>query len=156
MYMERRKIKWEAPEHAHREKGNDWFWALGIIALAASFASVIMGNVLLGLLIIISAFVLALHANKEPRIMEIEIRESSVRVDKRVYPYNNLESFGINMDNEEEPVLIFKSEKMLMPYISVFVDLEDVEEVRDYLSERLPEEDHDVGLIQRLVDFLGF
>ena len=34
-----RAITWEAPEHNHIEKTSDWYWALGIIAVATPGAS---------------------------------------------------------------------------------------------------------------------
>ena len=29
-------VTWEAPEHHHIEKRSDWFWVLGILAIAGA------------------------------------------------------------------------------------------------------------------------
>ena len=39
-------ISWEAPEHRHTDKSSDWYWALGIIAIAAAAAALVFGNTL--------------------------------------------------------------------------------------------------------------
>ena len=64
-----RAISWEAPQHHHVEKGNDWFLALGVIVLALVIAAVLLNNVLLALLFGIAGGVLAMSAAKRPAIV---------------------------------------------------------------------------------------
>src|SRR3989338_6162006 len=59
-------LEWEGREYDHNPKSTDWYWALGIIAVAGTVASVLFGNYLLALLIIIAAVALAFHAAKRP------------------------------------------------------------------------------------------
>ena len=59
-------LEWQGREYDHSLKGADWYWALGIVAIAGVVASVLFGNYLLALLIIIAAVSLALHAAQEP------------------------------------------------------------------------------------------
>jgi hypothetical protein len=46
-----RSITWEAPEHHHVEKGNDWFFALAIIIVALVIVAILFNDVLFALLI---------------------------------------------------------------------------------------------------------
>ena len=39
-------ISWNAPEHYHVEKTNDWYWAVGIITLALAVVCIMFGQVL--------------------------------------------------------------------------------------------------------------
>ena len=59
-------LEWEGREYDHNPKSADWYWALGIIAVAATVASVLFGNYLLAVLVIVAAIALALHAAKRP------------------------------------------------------------------------------------------
>ncbi|MFZ3043564.1 MAG: hypothetical protein WA058_00430, partial [Minisyncoccia bacterium] len=55
-------VEWEGREYDHGSKSADWYWALGIVAIASAIASVLFGNYLLAVLIVIAAATLALHA----------------------------------------------------------------------------------------------
>ena len=39
-----RKLEWTALEYEEKERGNDWFWALGVIILASAITSFIYTN----------------------------------------------------------------------------------------------------------------
>ncbi|MEZ4200500.1 MAG: hypothetical protein R3B69_02820 [Candidatus Paceibacterota bacterium] len=71
-------VFWEAPEHHHFEKGSDWFWALGIIALCGAVAAFFLGNFLLSLLIIIAACAMALVAARDPRVVDFAVTTRGV------------------------------------------------------------------------------
>ena len=44
-----RAVSWEAPQHHHVEKGNDWFFALAIIVLAVIVVAILLDNVMFAL-----------------------------------------------------------------------------------------------------------
>ena len=46
-----RSVTWEAPEHHHVEKGNDWFFALAIIIVALVIVAILLSDTLSALLI---------------------------------------------------------------------------------------------------------
>ena len=60
------KIEWQMPEYNEKERNNDWFWALGIIVVAASITSIIFSNYFFAILIVLSGFLIALFAVKAP------------------------------------------------------------------------------------------
>ena len=48
-------LEWKGREYDHNPKSADWYWALGIIAVAATVAAILFGNYLLAVLIVIAA-----------------------------------------------------------------------------------------------------
>lgn len=149
------KIQWEAYEYNHKEKGSDWFWAVGIMAFSLAAAAIIFNNVIFGIFIILSAFTLCLFAARKPAIINIEINAKGIIVDKRIYLYNALDKFYVSEDNHGN-VIILKSKKSVLPYVIVPAGEIDPEEIKDFLLKYLDEEEMSIPLTDTIMEYLGF
>ncbi|MES3031489.1 MAG: hypothetical protein V4697_03705 [Patescibacteria group bacterium] len=148
-------ISWDAPEHFHTEKNNDWYWAVGIIAITAAALAVIFGNVIFGIFIIVATFALVVHASKHPKIVHYEINDRGIVVNDILYPFLGLESFWI--DAEERPAkALVKSHKTFMPYLTLNIEGVDPEEVRTILLNYIAETKHTEPLSQKILEMFGF
>jgi hypothetical protein len=148
-------IEWDAPEHFHTEKNNDWYWAVGIITFTAAALSLILGNVIFAVLIIVGVFALVVHATKKPRIIHIIINDRGIVVDGTLYPFLTIESFWIDA-HEYPPKILLKSTKTFMPYISIHIDEVDPEAVREILLNYIAETEHSEPLSQKIFERFGF
>jgi len=148
-------IAWNAEEHIHIEKNNDWYWAVGIITITAAALAFIFNNVIFGILIIVGAFALVVHASKKPRNIHCEINDRGVVIDNILYPFLSLDSFWINAHHRPAKIII-KSHKKFMPYINIYIDEVDPEEVRDILLNYIAETEHHEPLSQKILESLGF
>jgi len=148
-------ITWSALEYEHKEKSADWYWALGVIAVAGSATAFLLGNILLSILIVIGAFTLAMYGRRRPEMMDVKLGKRGVFVNDTLYPYNTLKSFWVEEQDKESKVLI-ESEKMLMPYIVIPLNDADPDEVREFLFEYLEEEEHSEPLSHKFMEYLGF
>ena len=149
------KISWKAHERIHTEKTNDWYWIVAIVTISIAVLSIILDNVIFGILIIISSFTLSLVASKKPEYLETTIDSRGVRTGKIFYPYDNLDSFWIET-RDAHPRLILKSKKMFMTFITILLEDMDPDEVGDYLSQHLHEEEHVEPLLEKLLIYFGF
>jgi len=156
MVLPVRSITWEAPAHNHTEKGSDWFWALGIIAVSSGAAALFFGNFLLTILILIAAAIVALIANREPDVVEYAVTTRGLRVGEALYPYSTLEAFYINEDDVNGPQLLARSEKVFMHLIIMPIPEEHIEDIEDILETRLPEEFMEEPLANKILEMLGF
>lgn len=148
-------IRWTAHEYEPRNRGNDWYWALGIIAVAGAATAVIFGNILFAIVIIIGAFVLILHARKEPEVHEFEINKNGITIGDRLYPYRTLDSFWI--PDEGRPRIIIHSKRLLMPQIVIpLAEGISEDDVHAALSQYLDEEEHEESFAEHLAEWLGF
>lgn len=157
MNMPTRAVYWEAPEHHHIEKKADWYWIVGIIAGASTIASIIFGNTLFAIVIILSVLLVFHHAQKVPRFIPFEISDRGVRIDTNFYPYTSFSSFYIDEKNVRGPHIIFKQKNyphqfILMPTIPES-HIHDIEHI---LTSRLPEEYLKEPFSQILLEYLGF
>jgi hypothetical protein len=148
-------ISWNAPEHFYVEKSPDWYWAVGIITLAISAVTIIFGNIITGIFVLVAAVALVIHASQPPKIIYHEINDRGLIVHDRFYPFLTLESFWIPHD-ELPPKIILKSRKLLMPYIVLFIDELDPEDVREVMLRYIAETEHREHFLHKVLERLGF
>ena len=153
--MDKTPIHWQAFEYMHREKSSDWFWAVGIISAAGAATAVIFNDILFAVLIVVGTFALCLYAARRPVRVNFEINEKGIIVEKTQYPYTSLESFWVE-ENIGTPKVLIKSNKVMMPFIILPIEEAGADHIREYLSEHLPQEEHNEPLLHHVMEYLGF
>ena len=148
-------ISWNAPEHFYVEKHPDWYWAVGIVTLTLAAVCFILGSIIPGIFVVVAAVALVLHASKPPRIVYHEVNDRGIIVDGVLYPFLTLDSFWIPND-EAIPKLIVKSRKTFMPYIVLFIEEVDPEQVREVMLRYIAETEHHEPLLKHVLEWLGF
>ncbi len=145
---------WDGTEYEFAEKSTDWYWALGIIAIAGIVASVLFGNILLALVILAASVAVALQAMKRSRNHHFMITEQGLQIDDRVYPYDTMLHFSVleYLDPKLPPALSIKTRSLLSPHLLIPLSGVDPEAVYAYLSNHLDEGNHEVSVIDRLVE----
>ena len=151
-----KEFNWQTLEFQYQEKNGDWFWALGIIAVAGAAAAFLLNNILFGILILIGSFVIAIYGSQRPKLIAFSITDRGIRVGRKLYPFQNLKSFWIEDRFEGRPVLLLQETGTFTPLISVPIENEAPEEIRLFLLERLSEEEHDISLSERIMEMFGF
>lgn len=150
------RLFWHAPTHEGTPRSTDWFWALGIIAACGAVLSVLFGNILLAIIIIIGATMLGLLASREPRDCEIELTSAGVRMDASLYPYRSLKSFWVAEEEGRLPHLILSTSSLIDPQLVIPVLHDDAERVRTFLRPHLLEEEQYESFFSRVGEALGF
>ncbi|MCM2338982.1 MAG: hypothetical protein NDI62_00800 [Burkholderiales bacterium] len=151
-----RKLEWTALEYEEKERGNDWFWALGVIVVASSITSFIYKNYFFGLFLIIGGFLLTLFAIKKPDLVFYEVNEKGLKIRNRLFPYKNIKAFWIKRDTDK-PTLFIKSERLFMPIISMPIDPTLVEEVHNFMTfNEVKEEEIKEHVSEKIMEFLDF
>src|SRR3989338_3653150 len=111
------KLQWSALEYEERDRGNDWFWALGIIIIAGSITSFIYGNIFFGILLIIGGILVVVFSIKKPDLVFYELNEDGLEIRTRLYLYGNIKAFWVQ--TEESPTLFVRSERVFAPILSI-------------------------------------
>ncbi len=146
-------IEWKILEYQEKYRGADWFWAVGIIVVAIALSAVILENILFAVFIIVAGVALVLQAIRKPRPISVRVGENGVLIEKTLYPYETLDAFWIE---EDENNLILKSKKALVPYIVVPIGTVDKNRLHKYLSVFLDEKEMHESLAQKIMEYLGF
>ncbi len=150
-----RKLSWETAEYYHTEKTADWYWIVAIVTITVAIVSIILNDLIFAILIIVSSFILSLFAARRPNLMKVELDDNGITFGKTNYPYSYLESFWVET-REIHPKILVKSKKMLMHLIAIFIEEVPPEEVREFLKQHLPEEEHHEPFLEKLLIYLGF
>ncbi|MBX4198807.1 hypothetical protein KW800_00825 [Candidatus Parcubacteria bacterium] len=149
-------LEWQAREYEHKERSQDWFWAAGIITAGLALVAFIFGNIIFGILILLSAFSLALFINRPPTDLHIAVTELGVTRGKLFYPVETLASFWIDTDHPHKKVIL-RSKKLLMPLVVVPLGEDvDPERLHSLFMKILPEEYHPLPLPEKVLEYLGF
>ena len=151
-----RSVTWEAPEHHHVEKGNDWYFALAIIVAALIVVAILFNDALFALLIGLAGGALAVSAAKRPSIIPYAVTVRGVRIGEEIHPYATLESYAIDEEDPRGPQLLVKSKRRLMPLIVLPIPVDHVDEIESILKEKLLEEELEEPLIMKILELFGF
>ncbi len=149
-------FEWHAKEYTHPEKSADWYWALGIVALALFIACVVFNNVLLGLVVIAAAVTSALQVAKRPRIHRFAITEEGIHIDNRMFTFESMLHFSVleYLDDTIPPALSIKTKHLLAPHLLIPIVGYDPLDVYDYVAAHLPEGKHDESAIDRIIEMM--
>ncbi|MBI5456258.1 hypothetical protein HY969_00800 [Candidatus Kaiserbacteria bacterium] len=148
-------LRWSAYEHEHIERTSDWFWALGIIAVCAALTSVLFGNILFALLIVVAASVIALIARTPPDLHDFEISERGIRAGDALHTYSDIISFWVETEAEDDPLLLVDTTKFMAPNLVIPLGGIDPEHVRAYLRERVDEVPMKEPMAHKILEFFG-
>lgn len=148
-------LLWKAPEYMHTEKNSDWYWIVGIVSATCIIIAILLDNVMLALLILVSAFILTLYASRPPREHEIEITNKGIRLDKFFYPFSSIESFWVE-EEQLHPRILIKTTRRWAPYVTALLTTVSGDQVREFLVNYIPEEYHSEPFIEKLFIYLGF
>jgi len=148
-------ISWNAPSHFHMEKGQDWYWAVGIVTLAITVVCIIFGNVIPGIFVIVASVALVVHASHPPKLVEYSINDRGITADETLYPFLSLDSFWIPHDEQPAKILL-KSRKIFMPLISINIEEVDPEVIREVLLKYIAETEHREPLLKKIMERFGF
>lgn len=130
---------------------------LGIIAFASAVAALLFNNTLFAIVILLGAFVVALHAEKHPSRRRFKLTRMGIAIDDRLYPYDTLDSFFVRQDGRHKfPLLLVRSKKLLMPHIVIPVSGVSGAAVRQFLIEHLKEEEQHEPIAHHLAEFFEF
>jgi len=148
-------IRWSAYEHEHIERTSDWFWALGIIAVCVAVTSILFGNVLFALLILVAATTLALLASRPPLFHEFEISERGIRISEEMHTYDEIISFWVETENNDAPLLLVDTTKFMAPNLIIPIGTTDPGAVRALLREHANEVPMKEPLYHKVLDVFG-
>ena len=149
-------FSWRTHEYVHRKRSQDWFWVVGIVATAVAITSILFGNVLFAVVVVIGAFVLCMFAARTPKIIDVEIDEKTVRVENVVYPFKELKSFWIDSEHFDGTRLVLERKRTFMPHVMIPMEEDHVETVKAILSEKIPLIPFEEHAVQSFLEHIGF
>jgi hypothetical protein len=151
-------VEWKGYEYEHSPKSSDWYWALGILAVASTVASILFGNYLLAVLIMIATFVIALHSAKKPPEHTFRLVETGLMIGEELHPFERMSSFSVleDIQGEYPPQLSVKTESWHSPHLVIPLEGVDADLIYEYFLHHVDEAEHKHTLNDLVAAWLGF
>lgn len=150
--------KWEGQEYEHNPKSADWYWALGIVAVAGVVATILFSNYLFAFLLIVAAATIAVHTAKQPPVHTFRLVDQGLLIGDDLHPFNEMLSFSVMEDIKGElpPVLSIKTENWHSPHIMIPLAGVDVDLVYAHFLHHVDEGAHHHTFTDLVAAWLGF
>lgn len=149
------RIEWQAPEYTHKERSTDWFWSIGLGALALCIGAVWFHNYVFAIFILISGASLIMFTLRHPQIMTFAIDKEGLIIDKEVHPWNKVKGFRIK-DDGIYPKLLVLTAKQFMPMYTIPLVPNIVADVKDTLLKIIPETEIEESRSTLFMEKIGF
>ena len=143
------ELEWQTEEPNFTPKTTEWFWALGILALALIVFSILLKNYLLIIIIALAGFIIYSNKNKKSELINIRLNNNGLYIENKFYPYDGFESFWIFPTHPERKFAL-RHNKHLMPLLTVSFHDDDEPQIRKILEKHLPENEEQESLIDLL------
>lgn len=149
-------MEWDTLEHRYIKKTNDWYASVIVIAGAVIAVEFLVGNFVLIMLTLIGTIAFLLLVARQPNMMHVEIIKKGIRAGNTLYPFSDLDGFAI-AEYEHERRLLLESNRQMVPlYIVPIASEIDADNLREVLSEYIPEKDLREPIPYLLFERLGF
>lgn len=147
-------MSWQIDTHEHKERSADWYWALGLLALAGAGLSVFFGNVLLAVILLLGGGSLGFLVARGPREHMVRLDQKGLTLDGTLYPYKNISSFWV--EEGATPRLLVSTSGVLHPQLVVPL-LSSVRAmgVRSYLKRFATESEQHAHIGEHLAELFG-
>jgi len=148
---------WQAQEYEFDDKSAEWYWALGVISVAAIIASILFGSYLLAVVFVSAAFAIGLQAAKEPKEHFFQLSTEGLSIGNRLYPFDLMHSFSMfeYIDDSKAPMLSIKTNSLLSPHLMIPLEGVDADAVYAFLFVYIEEGEHKITPIDNFVEWLG-
>jgi len=132
-------IEWSVPEYSHKERGNDWFWAVGLITIVACGIAVWLHNYVFAIFLLVSGGCLILFTIRHPQDLIYTIETRGIIMGKDSYSWKRIKSFNIkNKEGEPFDRLLIETNKYFLPIYTIFFPKEMEGEIKEELLKVIP------------------
>jgi uncharacterized protein YceK len=150
-------IQWSAPEYSHKERNNDWFWALGIITVIACGIAIWFKNNIFAIFILLSGCSLIMFTLRQPKDASYTIETKGLTMGKDLHTWKSIKSFNIK-NNEDAPYvkLLIETSNYFLPIYTIPLPKELENSTKESLLKIISRSEIDESKAMVFVEKLGF
>ncbi|MFA6963215.1 MAG: hypothetical protein WC227_00660 [Patescibacteria group bacterium] len=146
-------FNWKSADFASQERSPLWYLVTTIIAIALG-ALLYFQTMWTGMVLVLVAYLYLFLTGLKPRILECAVYEKGIVVDNRVVDFQEMKDFWL-IDGLV-PKFYFTLSGKVANQIMMPAKNADVEKIREFLANHLPEESHGEGLTDRINRWIKF
>jgi len=150
------RISWKIEEYTHREKTPDWYWALGVIAIAGAIIATIYHDVLFAIIIVLGSVLMGYYAARKPEVIEISINEDGIQVRDFFYRFEKIQGFAVE-EHKSGNRLLLETTRAIVPVMSIpLPDTLDAQGLYELLNTKIESKQLNHPISHRLIEHIGF
>lgn len=150
-------IEWSAPEYVHKERSNDWFWAIGLVTIVACGIAIWLHNYVFAIFLLISGGCLIMFTLRAPQEVKYVIETKGLTMGKDLHTWKSIKSFNIKKnDTDSSAKLLIETGKHFLPIYTIPLPKELAEEVKDTLLKVATRSEIDESRSMIFMEKLGF
>lgn len=165
--VEVEEIVWQIPESEYQPKSVSWHWLTIIAAVVLIAFAIWQKNFLFAIFVAIAFLTINSLAKKFPTVWQIKIDLKGILIKlpnsdegKKIYPFNDLESFDVHSvltdETEETKELVVKLKSKFSPFLKINIYSKDEEKIKDFLLQFVPQQEHPRSTIDSLLKLMKF
>ncbi len=153
-------LSWSIPEYTPRNHSNDWYWGIGLVTLIAIIASIVLGNFLLGVLLLIGVGSLLYFTARPPRLLTVTLGARGLRLNETLFLYSTISAFWIEEADIVPPGhdrhLLIMTNRKVMPLVAIPIGEVPPALIKDKLTPFIKEQELVEQKTHQFLELLGF
>jgi len=150
-------IEWSAPEYNHKERDNDWFWAIGLITIVAVGFTLWRHNNIFAIFLLISGASLIMITMRHPEDVTFIVETKGLTMGRDLHPWKSIKSFNIkDLETDEYAKLMIETSKRFLPIYTIPLPKEKIDEMKETLLKLIPRSEIDESPSMVFMEKLGF
>jgi hypothetical protein len=142
-------LQWQSLEFKPKQIRVSFYLWSGAFLLAIIIYALVSNSPIMTITFILIGIMGFITLEQDPKILHCAITKDGVIVDRDLYAFENIESFWIVYEEEDQHISL-KTTGKLTPFVSIPLGDENPVTVRDILIQYAQEEKHDPSLIDTL------
>lgn len=131
---------WEVNEYEKHDRNKRWYVITAIVGIALLLYSVISGNYLFALIVVLFGIVLFLQDMQQPMQVSFAVTETGIVVGSTYYPFKEITNYWIIYSPPEVKNIYFTTNSVLRHRLQVPLLDNDPRPIRDFLNQFLIED----------------
>ncbi len=153
------EILWSAPEFHHYEKSVAWYWLVIAVSALIVGAALLSKNLLFAVFVVIATFLVFTWGHRAPRTIDFTLSKKGLDIGgRKFYPFDHLAGFAFipTRENEELDELMLHTKGRLSNWVRIIVASQRREQIKNLLSQFLPELEYEESLAEHIGQLLRF
>jgi hypothetical protein len=131
---------WESPDREAYPRSRRWYYIMAGIAIALLVYAVLTANYLFAFIIILTAIILVLAGNEEPRNVLVQVGPNGVVYDGKLYAFDEISQFAILYQPPDIKILYIQPRNIINSRMRIELDEQDPISLRNHLKQYVQED----------------
>ena len=131
---------WEAPAFERSVRGPQWYLFMGIATVLLLAYAIWTANFLFAFIVLLSAIIILLAGNQQPKPVLIQIGENGVVYDGRLTLFQDIDNFAIIYQPPLSKVLYVERRGAIRPRLAIPLEDQDPVQLREHLKRYIKED----------------